>query len=157
MGLIEDIAGGAMSANPVSAAIGLGKDLIERFIPDPAAKAAAAAHLTDVQLQLSMAQLDQQNKLVEAAGKNLRADPSLGIVRAGFCWMVIALMGWNYGIGPIFHMTPIQLPLSLITCFTTILLGFVGIPAGVDMAKQVAAMPGDSQVSILGIKVGNKN
>lgn len=157
MGIVEDIAGSAMSANPVSAAISLGKDLIERFIPDPAAKAAAAQHLSDVQLQLSLAQIDQQNKIVEQASQNARGDNYLGAVRAGFCWMVIALMGWNYGVGPIFHQHPVDLPLSLITCFTTILLGFVGIPAGIEMAKQVAGMPGDSQVSILGLKVGNKS
>jgi hypothetical protein len=37
------------------------------------------------------------------------------------------------------------------------MLGFVGIPAGVEMVKQVMGMPGDSQVSVLGIKVGNKS
>ncbi len=157
MDILGDIAGGAMSANPVSAAINLGKDLIERFIPDPTLKAQAAQHLADMQLQLSLAQIDQQNKIVEQAGQNARGDNYLGAVRAAFCWMVIVLMAWNYGLGPVFHQHPIDLPLSLITCFTTILLGFVGIPAGIEMAKQVAGMPGDSHVSVLGVKVSNKS
>jgi hypothetical protein len=42
--------------------------------------------------------------------------------------------------------------------FATIMLGFVGIPAGIEMAKQVASMQGDSQVSVLGlVKAANKS
>jgi hypothetical protein len=65
---------------------------------------------------------------------------------------------WNYAICRFFGQQPIDLPMSMHAMFATIMLGFVGIPAGIEMAKQVASMSGDSQVSVLGmIKAGNKS
>src|SRR5579885_3260637 len=50
---LASIVGAAASgANPITAIVELGKDLIDKFVPDPVAKAQASAHLLDVQAQL---------------------------------------------------------------------------------------------------------
>jgi hypothetical protein len=157
----NDLAGlvgaAASAANPISAIVGLGKDLIERFIPDPAAKLEASTHLLDMQTQLQEAQIDQQNKIIAATSANIQSDHYMGRVRATFCYMIIGLIAWNYAICRFFHQGPLEIPATIFGMFTVIMLGFIGIPAGVEMVKQVMGMPGDSQVSVLGVKVGNKN
>jgi hypothetical protein len=159
--MATDLAGlvgaAAAGANPITAAIGLGKDLIDKFIADPQAKAAASAHVLDVQAQLQTAQIDQQNKIIAAASANIQSDHYMGKVRATFCYMIIVLIAWNFAICRFFHESPTDIPATIWLMFTTIILGFVGIPAGIEAVKQVMGMPGDSQVSVLGIKVGNKS
>lgn len=147
----------AAAANPITAIIQLGKDLIDKFIPDPAAKAQASAHLLDVQAQLQEAQIDQQNKIIAATSANIQSDHYMGQVRATFCYVIITLIAWNYAICRFFHQSPLDIPATIFGMFTVIMLGFVGIPAGVEMVKQVMGMPGDSQISVLGVKVGNKS
>lgn len=154
---LAGLAGAAASANPISAIVGLGKDLIDKFIPDPAAKAAASAHILDVQAQLQEAQIDQQNKIIAATSANIQSDHYMSQVRATFCYVIISLIAWNYAICRFFHQPTQEIPASIFGMFTVIMLGFIGIPAGVEMVKQVMGMPGDSQVSVLGVKVGNKS
>jgi hypothetical protein len=156
-GLAGLVAAAASAGNPITAIVELGKDLIDKFIPDPAAKAQASAHLLDVQAQLQEAQIDQQNKIIEATSANIQSDHYMGRVRATFCYSVIALIVWNYAVCRFFHQTPTDIPISIWGMFSVIMLGFVGIPAGIEMVKQVMGMPGDSQVSVMGVKVGNKN
>jgi hypothetical protein len=146
------VAGGAASANPISLALSVGKDLIDRFLPDPAAKAAALAHLQDQQITLALTTIDQQNKAAALVSANLQNDRLSG-PRAGFCWMVVALLAWNYALCPIFHKSPMDLPFSIITCFTLLLLG----TSGMDLARTVSLAPGDSNLSVLGVKVSNKS
>ena len=150
--LAGEVAGAAASANPISLALSVGKDLINRFVPDPAAKAQAVAHLQDQQMTLALAQIDQQTKDAALASANIQNDKLSG-PRSAFCYSVVALLIWNYAICRCFHQTPIDFPLSLIGAFTALMLG----QAGIDMAHSVAAMPGESQVSVLGVKVGNKS
>ena len=154
---LSDVVGAAASGlNPVSSLVSLGKDLIERFVPDPAAKLQASQHLVDMQSQLQLAQLDAETKEIQAtAGAN--NDHYLGGVRAYFCFAVTTLFIWNWGLGPVFKHPPVDIPGFVVATFATIMLGFVGVPAGIEMAKQIAGMPGDSQVSLLGVKVGNKS
>lgn len=147
----------AAGANPVSAIVELGKDLIDKFVPDPAAKAQASAHLLDVQAQLQQAQIDEQNKIIAATSANIQSDHYMGKVRATFCYVIIALIAWNYAICRFFHQSPLDIPATIFGMFSVIMLGFIGIPAGVEMVKQVMGMPGDSQLSVLGVKIGNKN
>ena len=147
------------TADPISSIVNLGKDLIDKFVPDPAAKAAAQAHVLDVQAQLQAETIDQQNKIIAAAAQNVSNDHYMMGMRAFFCFAMTIMYLWNYAGCRFFGQQPIDLPMSMHTMFATIMLGFVGIPAGIEMAKQVAAMPGESQASILGglIKAGNKS
>jgi hypothetical protein len=154
---LASIVGAAAQGNPISAVVDLGKELIERFVPDPAAKAQASAHVLDVQAQLQQELIGQQNKVIAATAANIQSDHYMGKVRATFCYVIIALIAWNYAICRFFHQTPIEIPSTIFGMFTVIMLGFIGIPAGVEMVKQVMGMPGDSQVSVLGIKVGQKS
>jgi Holin of 3TMs, for gene-transfer release len=155
--LAEIVGAAAAGADPITALIGLGKDLIDKFIPDPAAKAVAATRVLELQTQLQQAQIDQQNKIIAATSANLQSDHYMGKARATFCYTIIALIAWNYAICRFFHQGPLDIPATIFGMFTVIMLGFVGIPAGVEMVKQVMAMPGNSQVSVLGVKVGNNN
>jgi hypothetical protein len=159
--MANDLAGivgaAAAGANPITAIVELGKDLIDKFIPDPEKKAEASAHLLDKQAELQEALIDQQNKIIAATSANIQSDHYMGSVRATFCYVIIALIAWNYAICRFFHQGPLDIPATIFGMFTVIMLGFVGIPAGVEMVKQVMAMPGNSQVSVLGVKVGNNN
>jgi hypothetical protein len=155
--LASIVGAAAEGANPITAIVSLGKELIERFVPDPAAKAAAATHMLEIQAQLQADQIDQQNKIIAATSANIQNDHYMGRVRATFCYMIIALIAWNYAICRFFHQTPIEIPSTIFGMFTVIMLGFIGIPAGVEMVKQVMGMPGDSQISVMGMKVGNKS
>jgi Holin of 3TMs, for gene-transfer release len=147
----------AAGANPVTAVVGLGKDLIDKFIPDPQAKAAAQAHLLDLQAQMQAALIDQQNKIIAATSANIKDDHYMQFVRAFFSISMIVLYIWNYAVCRFFQQPPIDIPTSMHAMFATVILGFVGIPAGIDATKKIMAMPGDSQVNVLGVKIGNKS
>jgi Holin of 3TMs, for gene-transfer release len=147
----------AAGANPVTAIVGLGKDLIDKFVPDPQAKAAAQAHLLDLQAQMQEALIDQQNRIIAATSANIKDDHYMQFVRAFFSISMIVLYIWNYAICRFFQQPPIDIPTSMHAMFATVVLGFVGIPAGIDATKQIMAMPGDSQVNVLGVKIGNKS
>jgi hypothetical protein len=159
---------GAAASGPLSivnTVAGLGKDLIERFIPDPAAKLAASQHLIDVQQQLTLAEIEQQNKMMESASDNIKADPHMSGQRAYFCGGITSMLLFNYAVVPLLHalahldIAPLPIPASVLSIFAVIMLGFVGIPAALQMAQTVAGMPGDSQVKLpfgLG-SIGNKS
>jgi hypothetical protein len=150
--LTDALGAAAASSNPISLALSVGKDLIDKFLPDPVAKAAAVAHLQDQQLALALAQIDQQNKDAALVSTNIQNDKLSG-PRNGFCWMVVFLLAWNYGLCPAFHYVPVALPFEIVAAFTALLLG----TSGMSMAKEVALAPGDSNVNLLGVKVSNKS
>lgn len=160
---------GSAVAAPVSGASALitaiatiAKPLID-LIPDPQKKLEAQQHIADQQQALALAEIDQQNKIMAAASENLKADPHTTGARAYFCYGITTLLLVNYGVLPIvgmvFHMTitPFEVPSNILWIFATLMLGFVGVPSVMDTLKSVMGMPGDSQVSVLGIKVGNKS
>jgi hypothetical protein len=158
--ILADALGSAAAAvNPVSAIADLGRDLIDKFIPDPEKKAAAQLAILDKQNQMNLAVIDQQNKVIEAAQANMKDDHYMKWMRAFFCFIMTVLYVWNYAGCRFFSQTPVDLPTSMHVMFATIMLGFVGIPAGIEMAKQVAGMNGDSNVKLLGgvITAGNKS
>ena len=159
---------GAATTGPLSIVgtiANLGKDLIDRFIPDPAMKLAASQHLIDVQQELALATIDQQNKEMEAASKNIQADPHMSAQRAYFCAGITSMLIFNYAGTPLLHaflhldIAPLAIPASVLSIFAVIMLGFVGIPAALNMAQTVAGMSGDSTVKLpfgLG-QVGNNS
>jgi hypothetical protein len=60
--ILADALGSAAAAvNPVSAIADLGRDLIDKFIPDPEKKAAAQLAILDKQNQMNLAVIDQQD------------------------------------------------------------------------------------------------
>jgi len=157
--ILSDVVSAAGASNPISAIADLGKDLIDKFIPDPKQKAEAQLAVLDRQNQMNLALIDQQNKVIAAAQDNMHDDHYMKWMRAFFCFSMTILYIWNYAICRFFQQQPVDLPMSMHVMFATIMLGFVGIPAGIEMAKQVASMQGDSSASIMGglIKAGNKS
>jgi hypothetical protein len=152
---VANVVGAAVAgANPVTAIVDLGKDLIDKFVADPQAKAAAQAHLLDVQAQMQRALIDQQNKVIAATSANVKDDHYMQFVRAFFSIRMTLVYTWKYALGRVFHQPPIDLPASLHAMFATLILGFVGIPAAIEATKTIMSLPGDSQVSLLGMKVG---
>jgi|SRR5581483_5837079 hypothetical protein len=164
VGTIATVAGAAASgpASLLGAIASIAKPLID-LIPDPQKKLEAQQHIADQQQALALAQIDQQNKIIAATSDNVKADPHSSGARAYFCYGITTLILANYGIIPlvnaVFHskMTPFEIPSNVLWIFATIMLGFVGVPSVMETLKSVMGMPGESQVSVLGVKVGNKS
>lgn len=141
----------------------LAQTIIEKFVPDPQAKAQALQQLQANQIEVLKMQDDLETKLNDIAGQNIRADASSGDkftqrARPLFMYMVEAILGFNYIGVPIAQMfgskvTPIALPGDLLTLFGVCVTGYVMART----ADKAAALPGDSSVSILGMKIGNKS
>ncbi len=146
----------------MSAIAEIAKPLID-LIPDPQKKLEAQLHVSDQSYQLALAQLDQQNKILTAASANIQADPHSSGARAYYCYGVTTLILANYGLIPLFdgmlkwHLAPFQIPSNVLWIFATIMLGFVGVPSVMETLKTVMGMPGESQVNVLGMKMGNKS
>jgi hypothetical protein len=156
MSIISDVFGAGGIAS-------LAQTIIERFVPDPAAKAQALQQLQANQLELVKMQDDLETKLNDVAGQNIRADASSGDkftqrARPLFMYMVEAILGFNYIGVPIAQMfgskvAPISLPADLLTLFGVCVTGYVFART----ADKVSSLPGDSKVSILGMTIGNKS
>jgi hypothetical protein len=149
------ITSAAGAANPVTAIVGLGKDIIDKFVPDPHKKAEAQAHVLDVQAQIQQSLIEQQNEIIKATSSNVKDDQYMKAVRAFFSVSMTCLYLWNYAICRFFGQVPLDIPMSLTTMFGCMMLGFVGIPAGIEATKQIMLMPGESSVSTLGWKAKN--
>lgn len=170
-GAVGSAAGAA--ASPFTSVVGGLTSLAEKaldFIPDPQKKMELQAHAMDLQAQAMQAELDARTKQIQASMQASAGDKSLWKVRAGFCWMVTLGLAANIIIFPLMHaiwkidIAPYNFPTNLLVMFAAIMLGMVGVPEGfnalrslVDMVPNVMGMPGESQVSVMGIKVGNKS
>jgi uncharacterized membrane protein (DUF106 family) len=142
---------------------GFAKSVIERFVPDPAAKAAAIQKLAENQIEVQKMSDDLEVKLNDIAGQNIRADAASGDTfteraRPMFMYIIESILVFNYigiPIAQMFgsHITPIVLPPDLLTLFGISVTGYV-MARSVDKAL---ALPGDSSVNVAGIiKAGNK-
>jgi hypothetical protein len=106
---------------------------------------------------------DYEVQLNSIAGQNIRADAASGDgytsrARPSFMYVIIAVFAWNYigiSIAQMFgsKILPIVLPGDLLTLFGVCVTGYVFNRT----AEKVAALPGDSQVSILGLNLKNKS
>lgn len=157
MSVIGDIFGvGGLSS--------LAQTIIEKFVPDPQAKAAALQQLQQNQIEIQKMSDDLEVKLNDIAGQNIRSDSSSGDkfterARPTFMYIVEFILGFNYVIVPIVQMatgkslSPFTLPPDLLTLFGVCVTGYV-MSRSVDKAL---SLPGESQVNILGLKASNKN
>lgn len=141
----------------------LAQTIIEKFVPDPQAKAAALQHLQDNQIEIVKMQDDIETKLNDIAGQNIRADAASGDkyterARPTFMYIVEFILAFNYIAIPGIQIAtgkviaPFNLPPDLLTLFGVCVTGYV-------MARSVdktLALPGASEVNILGIKASNK-
>lgn len=101
-------------------------------------------------------------KLNDIAGQNIRADAMSGDkfterARPSFLYVIIAVLAANYILIPLSSVfgckaQPVALPTDLLTLFGVAICGY-GFSR---TAEKVAALPGHSEVSVLGLKIGNK-
>jgi hypothetical protein len=141
----------------------LAQTIIEKFVPDPQAKANALQQLQQNQIEILKMQDDLEAKLNETAGENIRADAQSGDkfterARPTFMYIVEAILGFNFIVIPAVQLVtgkvlaPFTLPADLLTLFGVCVTGYV-MSRTVD---KTLALPGESQVSVLGVKLGNK-
>lgn len=149
--ILADVVGTAVSANPISALAGVASKIIDLF-PNPEQKTAATIALQQVQLEYAAQSIDLQKTQMNDASQNILHD-GLGGVRKVFGYAFVALLIWNYAVVPMLHKSPLSIPVEFTVAFTTLLLG----TSAMNLAQKVSAMPGDSSVSVLGVKVGNKS
>ncbi len=142
-------------------------DSVDHIIGDfhlsPEQSIQAKQALAETAAKAAQASLDYDAKLNDIAGQNIRAEETSSDkierrARPGFMYVVIATIGFNYIVIPtaqIFgsHVAPIQLPADLLTLFGVCVCGYTMARS----SEKIAALPGDSQISVLGMKVGNKN
>ena len=137
--------------------------LIGQFHLSPEDKAKAEQAVADAAAKAQQAAVDYDVQLNTIAGQNIRSetgssDKFTSRARPAFMYVVIAVLGFNYIFLPfamIFgsKVSPIVLPPDLLTLF-----GFcVGGYAASRTLEKITAMPGDSQISIAGVKIGNKS
>ena len=74
-----------------------------------------------------------------------------------FLYVIVAIFAVDYIVLPLAqlfgsHVQPVALPGDLLTLFGVGLTGY-GISR---TCEKVAALPGDSEISVLGVKIGNK-
>jgi hypothetical protein len=173
--VVSSIVGAAAQgvASPVTSIVSVIGSIVSKamdFIPDPAKKMELQQHAMDLQAQAAEQELDALTKQVQAAAQASSSDTSLWKARAFFCYGVTSAIFINYVGFPLLHaaahldIAPIVLPTNLLMMFAAIMLGLVGVPEGfgalknlLGMVPDVMAMPGDSQVSVLGVKVANKS
>lgn len=156
--VLGEVAGGAASGpmSGIAAVLNAAKGIIGEFVTDPGAKLQASQHLVDLQYQLQMAQLDAETKDV-AASAGANNDHYLGGLRAFFGYSMTVLYLWNYAVCRFAHQTPVDIPMNLNLIFATLMLGFIGVPAGIEAIKEVLRMPGESTVNVLGVAATNKS
>jgi hypothetical protein len=139
--------------------------IIGEFHISPEEKQQAAQALAAAQAQAQQSAVDYDVKMNDIAGQNIRSDAATGDkytqrARPNFMYVVELILAFNYIVIPLVQactgkaLAPMVLPADLLTLFGVCVTGYVFNRT----AEKVAAMPGDSQVSILGLtKISNKS
>jgi hypothetical protein len=139
-----------VALDPLSSVLDFGKAVIERFIPDPKAKAEAIQQLAQMQQSGDLAAMAQQANInaIEAANPNLLIAgwrPAVGwVCGAGLAMayvaspavaLVISLVG-------VFHGKPFVAPVVDLTTLSPILMAMLGM-AGLRTYEKVQGAQGN--------------
>jgi hypothetical protein len=135
-------------------------DIIQLFKIPPEQQAQNQLALQQIQL----AMLDSAQKAAQAqiddATANIQAEAKAGSkARPMFMYIVELILLANYLVIPMVHIftgrayDPFPLPTNVLILFGVCLTGYTAF----DKIMQVMNLPGDSSVSVFGLKVGNKN
>jgi Holin of 3TMs, for gene-transfer release len=136
--------------------------LISQFHLSPEQEAQARQALADASQRAQAAAADYDTKMNDIAGQNIRVEEGSNdkfTVRArpAVIWMGSALIAWNYGLVPVvgahWHLGPANLPDAFWWAWTTVVTGYVFNRT----VEKVCSLPGDSQINVLGMKIGNKS
>ena len=142
---------------------GLAK-VIDQFHMSPEEKAQAQQAITEAAQKAKDSAQDYEVQLNTIAGQNIRADAESGDkftqrARPWFMYIVELILAFNYIGVPAYQMvtgkvlTPVALPGDLLTLFGVCVTGYVFARS----AEKVTSLPGDSQINVLGMKIGNKS
>jgi hypothetical protein len=127
-----------MAFDPLSALLDLGGKLIDKLLPDPAAKAAAIQKLAELKQSGDLAILAAETDLmkgqmdinkVEAANTNL----FVAGWRPGVGWVCVAALAMQFIVGPLLlwgsHLVghPITVPEMNLSALMPIVLGMLGL------------------------------
>ncbi len=148
----------------ISPALKAVSDIIEQFHLSPEEKLQAQQAIADASDKARTAAFDYDVQLNAIAAKTIQTEESSGDkftqrARPAFMYVIIAVLAFNYiglPLAQIFgsKVLPIELPADLLTLFGVTICGYV-TARSVDKAL---ALPGESQVNLLGIvKVANKS
>lgn len=136
--------------------------VISQFHMSPEEKAQAQQAIADASAKAQQASADYDVQLNSIAGQNIRtetgsSDKFTSRARPSVIWMGTLLIFWNYGLVPVvgaaWKLGPANLPDAFWWAWTTVVTGYVFNRS----LEKISALPGDSQVSFLGIKAGNKS
>lgn len=137
--------------------------LIEQFHMSPEDKAKAQQAIADAAAKAQADAINYDIQLNTIASQNIQAEAKTGDkfterARPSFMYVIIAVFAFNYIVIPLAEIfgskiQPVSLPTDLLTLFGVSISGY----AFSRTAEKIAALPGDSHISVLGMKVGNKN
>lgn len=138
------------------------KGIIEEFHMSPEQKADQLAKLAAAQELAQQSARDYDAKLNDIAGQNIRTeegsgDKFTGRARPAVIWMGNVLIFWNWALVPVlgahWHLNPASLPDAFWWTWGTVVTGYVFSRS----AEKIAQMPGDSQIKIPFLSIGNKS
>lgn len=138
--------------------------VIGQFHLSPEDKLKAEQAIRDAQAKAIADAQDYEVKLNDIAGQNIRTDAGsqdkfTSRARPTFMYIVEAILGVNYIVIPTIQLVtgkslaPYVLPGDLLTLFGICITGYVMSRT----AENVAQLPGDSHVSVLGMTVKNNS
>lgn len=136
--------------------------LIGQFHMSPEQQAQAQQAIADAAEKAKQAADDYDVQLNTVAGQNIRAEEQSGDkyterARPTVIWMGNVLILWNYAIVPVFgaywKLQPAALPDAFWWTWGTVVTGYIFSRS----AQAIAALPGDSQIKLPFLSVGNKS
>jgi hypothetical protein len=138
-------------------------NLISQFHLSPEDKAKADQALAQLAQDRKKEADDYEVQLNQIASQNIQADANsqdkfTQRARPFFMYIIEAILAFNYIGVPIAQMfklpvAPIVLPADLLTLFGICVTGYVFARS----AEKIAALPGASTISALGVKISNTN
>lgn len=140
------------------------KDIIEEFHTSPEEKDRALARLAASQQAALDSARDYEVKLNDVAGQNIRADAAsqdkfTERARPTFMYIIEFILLWNYvgmsilGACGVKGVGPVTLPADLLWLFGVCVTGYVFARS----ADKTLALPGSSQVSVMGGVIKGSN
>ena len=134
---------------PFDGVAGLVRDLIDRFVPDPAQKLAAAQHALDAQLQLATQGTFAERADAQAIAGQVAIDQaeasssgSLAHWRSGLGWVCVFGYAWNFAALPLFSSAailaghPVTLPTLELGALSALTVGMLGL-GGLHVAERI--------------------
>ena len=134
---------------PFDGVAALAKDLIDRFVPDPAQKLAATQHALDAQIELAKVGTFAERADAAAVAGQVAIDQAeaqssdrLQHWRGGLGWVCTFAYGWNFVVQPLCIAAAaiagraVQLPALELAPLATLTLGMLGL-GGLHVAERI--------------------